>query len=142
MLDVFMVYVNMGMFVNVMWEMIGFCMLDGNCVWIWLIVLCILFIVFCIFFLSWNLIIVVELLLLMVDVMCLIVLMLVMLFLILCVILVFICVGVVFGRLVVMEIVGKLMFGKFWIDSILNDINFVIVIRMNNRIDGIGLWIV
>src|SRR5581483_2440051 len=52
-----------------------------------------------------------------------------------------ICVGVAPGRLAVTDTAGKSMSGKFWIDSILNDTSPATVIRMNSRIDGMGLRI-
>lgn len=62
-------------------------------------------------------------------------------FLSLCVMLVLSCLGEVLGRLVVMLMVGRLMFGKFWIFMLLKLWKLNSVSMMKNRMVGIGLWI-
>ncbi len=134
-------YVNTGRLANVTREMTGSCTSDGNCARMRLTESRTSFTASCTSFSSWNSTIVVELPSLMVDVMCLIAPMLAILSSILRVTSVSICVGVAPGRLAVTDTAGKSMSGKFWIDSILNDTSPATVIRMNSRIDGMGLRI-
>lgn len=120
----------------------GFCIFFGSWFFMDLIVFLMLLIVFWEFFFSLNFIVVIDIFLLMVELICWINFKDVMLFLIFLVILFLSDLGVVFGKLVDIVIIGKFVLGRYCIGKWENLINFVMVINIKKRIEGIGLLIV